>query len=60
MLLSAKSFNVEQLYAIGQMSGESNNNDFVIERYKRKLRCSVRIIVIDEKEDLFVRIKAGI
>jgi hypothetical protein len=59
MLPSIKSFNVEQLHAMGQVSRESNNNDLITERYKRKLKCSVRTIIIDEKEDLFVKIKAN-
>jgi hypothetical protein len=59
MLPGTKSFDVERLHTMGKVSGERNNNDLVTERYKRKLRYSVRITIIDKEEDPFVGIRAG-
>jgi hypothetical protein len=44
---------------MGKVSGESNNNNLVIEHNERKLRYLMRTIIIAKEEDLFVRIKVS-
>jgi hypothetical protein len=44
---------------MSKVSEESNNNNLVIERNERKLRCLVRTTIIIKEEDLFIRIKAS-
>jgi hypothetical protein len=44
---------------MGKVNKKSNNNNLIIKRNERKLRCSVSTYVIEEEEDPFVGIKAG-